>query len=94
MREDLFAELIASVREAGAILRGEIAPTHKEEKMPESDNPAPFIIPEANTAHIHRKRFDLAYAHVSPAQKLDIYWPAEGDGPFPVIVSIHGGAFI
>jgi acetyl esterase/lipase len=24
---------------------------------------------------------------------LDIYWPADGDGPFPVILSIHGGAF-
>jgi len=43
--------------------------------------------------------FDLPYAQVgaantSPAQKLDIYWPAEGDGPFPVILSIHGGAFM
>ncbi len=40
-----------------------------------------------------RKWLDLAYAQVSPAQKLDIYLPEEGDGPFPVIVSIHGGAF-
>ncbi|MGC9396836.1 MAG: alpha/beta hydrolase fold domain-containing protein [Anaerolineae bacterium] len=39
-------------------------------------------------------RFDVPYAHLSPAQKLDIYWPAEGDGPFPIIVSIHGGAFM
>ena len=62
--------------------------------MTESANLVPFIIPEANTAHIHRKRFDLPYAHLSPAQKLDIYWPAEGNGPFPVIVSIHGGAFM
>jgi acetyl esterase/lipase len=38
--------------------------------------------------------FDLAYAHRSPAQRLDIYWPAEGNGPFPVILSIHGGAFM
>lgn len=52
------------------------------------------MIPEANTDHIQRKTFDLPYAHLSPAQKLDIYWPAEGDGPFPVIVSIHGGAFM
>jgi len=62
--------------------------------MSESQPTVPFVIPEANTAHIHRKLFDLPYASLSPAQKLDIYWPAEGDGPFPVIVSIHGGAFM
>ncbi len=62
--------------------------------MSEPHTPVPFIIPAANTAHIQRKRFDVPYAHRSPAQKLDIYWPAEGDGPFPVIVSIHGGAFM
>jgi len=38
--------------------------------------------------------FDLAYATLSPAQSLDLYLPSEGDGPFPVIVSIHGGAFM
>jgi acetyl esterase/lipase len=51
-------------------------------------------IPEAHTDHIQRKMFDLAYASLSPAQKLDIYWPAEGNGPFPVILTIHGGAFM
>lgn len=54
----------------------------------------PFPIPEANTDHIKRKMFDLPYAHSSPAQKLDIYWPEEGNGPFPVVISIHGGAFM
>lgn len=54
----------------------------------------PFEIPLARTDHIKRKMFDLAYADSSPAQKLDVYWPEEGDGPFPVIVSIHGGAFM
>jgi len=54
----------------------------------------PFAIPEAQTEHIVRKMFDLPYANLSPAQKLDIYWPAEGNGPFPVVVSVHGGAFM
>lgn len=36
---------------------------------------------------------DMAYATVSEAQKLDVYLPPTGDGPFPVIVVIHGGAF-
>ena len=35
---------------------------------------------------------DLAYAKLSPAQTLDIYLP-EGDGPFPLVINIHGGAF-
>ena len=50
--------------------------------------------PRANTDHIKSKFLDVSYASLSPAQKLDIYLPDEGDGPFPVIVSIHGGAFM
>lgn len=48
---------------------------------------------KANTENIKRKWLDVAYASQSQAQKLDIYLPDEGDGPFPVIISIHGGAF-
>jgi acetyl esterase/lipase len=40
-----------------------------------------------------RHMLDIPYAGLSKAQKLDIYLPDEGSGPFPVIVSIHGGAF-
>jgi acetyl esterase/lipase len=40
-----------------------------------------------------RKWLDLPYAGASPAQRLDIYLPAEGDGPFLVVLRIHGGAF-
>jgi acetyl esterase/lipase len=50
--------------------------------------------PPANTEHIRRKYLDISYAQLSPAQKLDIYLPEEGEGPFPVILSIHGGAFM
>ena len=53
----------------------------------------PFRIPPARIEHIERKMLDVAYAAVSPAQKLDLYWPAAGNGPFPVIMAIHGGAF-
>ena len=42
---------------------------------------------------IRRKYLDLAYASGSATQKLDVYLPDEGDGPFPVIFHIHGGAF-
>ena len=37
---------------------------------------------------------NLAYASLSPAQKLDLFVPANaGSGPFPLIVRIHGGGF-
>jgi acetyl esterase/lipase len=42
---------------------------------------------------IKRKWLDIVYATTSNAQKLDIYLPDSGNGPFPVILSIHGGAF-
>lgn len=36
---------------------------------------------------------DVAYASVSSAEKLDIYLPS-GNGPFPVVIMIHGGGFM
>ena len=47
----------------------------------------------ADISHIKNKYLDIPYAALSDAQKLDIYFPDEGDGPFPVIISIHGGAW-
>lgn len=35
---------------------------------------------------------DLAYANASSAQILDLFVP-EGEGPFPLVINIHGGAF-
>jgi acetyl esterase/lipase len=52
-----------------------------------------FETPPANVSHIERKWLDLSYSHTSLAQKLDIYLPADGVGPFPVIFYIHGGGF-
>ena len=54
---------------------------------------ASIHIPEANVCHIKRKWLDLPYASLSQSQKLDIYLPEHGDGPFPVILHIHGGGF-
>ena len=38
--------------------------------------------------------FDLPCDSLFSAQRLDLYWPSEGAGPFPGIVAIHGGAFL
>jgi len=49
-----------------------------------------------DTSTIKTKYVDVTYvtsANPSAAQKLDIYLPNEGTGPFPVIIQIHGGAF-
>jgi acetyl esterase/lipase len=37
---------------------------------------------------------DLSYATQSEAQKLDLYIPATGTGPFPVVIMVHGGGFM
>lgn len=50
--------------------------------------------PPAYTHHIRRRYLDIPYANLSLSQKLDIYLPDEGKGPFPIILSIHGGAFM
>ena len=54
----------------------------------------PPQIPMMDTSRISRKWLDLAYGDESPSQRLDIFLPEQGDGPFPLIVAIHGGAFL
>jgi acetyl esterase/lipase len=53
-----------------------------------------FPPPPMDTHRITRKWLDVPYARQSLAQKLDIYLPEKGNGPFPVIVGIHGGAWL
>lgn len=53
-----------------------------------------FDTPPADVSHIERKWLDLPYSHISLAQVLDIYLPAECFGPFPVVLYIHGGGFV
>lgn len=66
----------------------------QQNRIPERHYAVQEAPPLADTRHIKRKFLDIPYAHLSPAQKLDIYLPDEGEGPFPVIVSLHGGAFM
>jgi len=48
----------------------------------------------ADSSGIQNKYLDIPYAGLSEAQKLDVYLPGEGNGPFPVILAIHGGGFM
>jgi acetyl esterase/lipase len=48
----------------------------------------------ANTEGVTQKWLDVAYATTSNAQKMDIYLPNEKQDKYPVIVHIHGGAFM
>jgi acetyl esterase/lipase len=51
-------------------------------------------IPKAILAQISDEALrDIPYAEDSPKQVLDVYLPATGDGPYPTILAIHGGAF-
>ena len=56
-------------------------------------DPGGSQVPLADVSHVQRKYLDNTYATTSPSQKLDVYLPGEGEGPFPVILHIHGGAF-
>ena len=42
---------------------------------------------------VRNKVLDIQYGTL-PEQKLDLYLPEEGDGPFPVIFDVHGGGWM
>ena len=50
------------------------------------------LMPQSKTDHITRQFRELPYGEHA-LQKLDIYLPEQGEGPFPVIVNVHGGGF-
>lgn len=45
------------------------------------------------STEIEREYTDLVYDTLSPSQKLDLYLPETGSGPFPLLVFIHGGGW-
>ncbi len=54
----------------------------------------PGLPPLKNTSWVHEKYRNLAYAERAPSEQLDLYLPNDGIAPYPVIVAIHGGAFV
>ena len=64
-------------------------------KLIQPDTSVSFALPTLDVSGLKRKFLDLNYAGTdSASQTLDLYLPDEGDGPFPLIIFIHGGAFI
>lgn len=59
----------------------------------DNENAKKFTIKMADISWVKRKFLDIPYAADSSAQRLDIYLPEDGDGPFPLVVHIHGGGF-
>lgn len=55
-------------------------------------DPTKMTPPMADISWVKRSYLDIPYGK-SKAQAIDIYLPDEGDGPFPLVVHIHGGGF-
>lgn len=56
--------------------------------------PGEFAMQVMDVSGVKRKFLDIPYVPgAGKNQMLDIYLPDEGEGPFPTIVFIHGGAF-
>ncbi|MCD8337126.1 MAG: alpha/beta hydrolase [Lachnospiraceae bacterium] len=55
--------------------------------------PADFQVKMADISWVKRKKLDVVYAEKSPNQRLDLYYPEEGEGPFAILLHIHGGGF-
>lgn len=53
----------------------------------------PFAVAAAEEVGLKPSHGGLAYAPLSKAQALDLYLPA-GEGPFPLVINIHGGGFM
>ncbi len=49
---------------------------------------------EIDPTQFKRYWLDVSYADHDPRQKMDIWLPDEGDGPFPLIVFVHGGGWV
>ena len=47
----------------------------------------------ADLSWVKQMTLDIPYGSDSPAQRLDLFWPEAGEGPFPTLVYVHGGGF-
>ncbi|MCD8190577.1 MAG: alpha/beta hydrolase [Clostridiales bacterium] len=49
--------------------------------------------PEIDVTQFRKVALDLPYADQSPNQILDVWYPEDGEGPYPLVILFHGGAF-
>lgn len=59
--------------------------------------PDPGLVPPSHIAEYEqriRKAENVTYPSDYRANKLDIYWPADGEDKLPTILWVHGGAFV
>jgi acetyl esterase/lipase len=73
--------------------QGSQPPAGGDQMSPQAKPPGARTPRPLDTHGVKQKWLDVAYANGSEKQKLDIYLPDEGKGPFPVIVAVHGGGF-
>ena len=55
--------------------------------------PPGWMPPMADISWVKRKFLDVPYGKESKSQCFDLYLPDEGEGPFPLLIHIHGGGF-
>ena len=55
----------------------------------------PYNTPIADPFGLKRKQLDISYTpdNPHPMRRLDLFLPDEGDGPFPLLIYMHGGGF-
>lgn len=68
-----------------------ISPNQELPDPPFKDGRVPYGF--AQTEHIKRKYLNIRYTNAPDSQKLDVYLPDDSEGPYPVMVYVHGGAF-
>jgi acetyl esterase/lipase len=84
---------LALVLAAGMFLAAACSPTPAPLPPAAQTGPAPAATPtEIGPTPPAAEWKDLFYASVSAAQALDLYLPA-GNGPFPLLIYVHGGGF-
>ena len=87
MREWLFAQRLGT----GVGKIRDISPHRQLPDPPFKDGKIPYGF--AKTDHIERKFLDIRYTNRPDSAKLDVYLPATRQGPYPVMMYVHGGGF-